>query len=299
MKAINAFIIILLLVMGSAGSLAAAETTPLAETAIADIGEQLRAEIRDLTTRFKGISQANTAIKAAGLSYQKALTADPAKADDYITETQQAMMAGVYTFDATYAALFLRKKELAEALKARRTLGEALGFSMAMPPELKELVTNPEKLDNFDRFAEVADKHFQGLMAEQMTTDERMIIMAKGAYGAVVQGLYVVTESIAQAGYPEEMVDLMDQQLTRINFMIHLLNVFRGEESFASAVAMEPRLKALASVKGLIEARGSETQKAEDTGDRPPFFIEITQKEVDMIRDITAPLRRDILNGKG
>ena len=80
---------------------------------IKDAGEQLKAEIRDIMTKYKGMSRANAIIKDAGLSYQRALVADTANTSAYTTARQQALMAGVYTFDATYAALFLKKKELA------------------------------------------------------------------------------------------------------------------------------------------------------------------------------------------
>jgi len=152
------------------------------------------------------------------------------------------MMAGVYTFDATYAALFLKKKELATTLAARRNLGEQMGFGMAMPAQLKKM-THPETITDFDAFA--------------------------------------------QAGYPDKMLELMDEQLVRVSFMILLLNIFRGKKTFETAVAMEPRLKVLMEVKG---------KAAEDA---PPFMMgQVTQKEVDKIREIVTPLRKNILNGK-
>lgn len=298
MKVISAFIIItVFLVTG----VTAAETLPIEKTKIInDVGAKLREDIRVIMTQYKGISQANAVIKEAGLSYQKALVADTANLSAYTTSKQQALMAGVYSFDATYAALFLKKKELAATLNARRTLGEKLGLGMALPPKLKKLVANPENINSFDECAEALDELLERLITEQMTTDQRMVILVDGIYGAVTEGMYVVTESIAQAGYPEEMLSLMDHQLVRINFMIRLLNVFRGEETFESAVVSEPRLKVLEKVKGLIEPEaspGAVAQGEKETPEMPPFFIEITQKEVDMIRDIVAPLRKNILNG--
>ena len=60
---------------------------------------------------YKGLAQANKALKEAGASYQNSLTAGTADLSRYATMEEQAAMAGVYTFDAGYAALFLQKKE--------------------------------------------------------------------------------------------------------------------------------------------------------------------------------------------
>ncbi len=299
MKAITGFIMLAFLIITGATGAVAADAPPLEKAqVIKDVGEKLKAEIRDIMTRYKGIIRANAVIKEAGLSYQDALVADNANTSAYTTPKQQALMAGVYTFDATYAALFLKKKELAAALKARRSLGEKLGFGMALPPKLKKMMTNPETINNFDECAEAFDELLDRLVQEQLTTDQRMVILVEGAFGAVTEGLYVVAESIAQAGYPEKMIELMDEQLVRINFMIRLLNVFRGEESFEEAVALEPRLKVLESVKGLMEAEEATNAFAKKEK-APPFVMgQVTQKEVDMIREIVTPLRQNILDGK-
>ena len=289
-----------LMVITGATGIIAADTPPIEEEQlIKDVGEKLRADIRDLMNQYKGLSQANSIIKEAGLSYQRALVADTATPSAYTTPKQQALMAGVYTFDATYAALFLKKKELAATLKAREALGEQLGFGMDLPPRLKKMVSNPETINDFNECAEAFDEFLDRLIQEQLTSDQRMVILVDGVYGAITEGLFVVSESIAQAGYPREMLDLMDEQLVRINFMIRLINIFRGEESFEKAVALEPRLKVLERLKGLM---GAEDSSKADTGEvnegAPPFVMgKVTRKEVDMIRDIVTPLRKNILGG--
>lgn len=302
MKAISSCVLVAMFLLTCvAGSVIAADAPPMGNArVIKDTGEKLKADIQELMTRYRGISRANAIIKEAGLSYQRALVADTANPSAYTTSRQQALMAGVYTFDATYAALFLKKKELAATLKARRTLGEQLGIGMAMPPKLKKMMTNPETITNFQECAQAFDEVLDRLVQEQLTTDQRMVILVDGAYGAVTQGLYVVTESIAQAGYPEQMLVLMDEQLVRINFMVRLLNIFRGEESFETAVALEPRLQVLEKVKGLMQVQGApQADAGKGEEDRLPFVMaQVTQREVDMIRDIVTPLRDKILSGK-
>ncbi len=297
MKTISGLIMAAFLVITCTTVAVSADTPPLKKAeAIQKAGEELKADIRKLMTRFQGVIRANALIKAAGLSYQSALVADTANTSAYTTPKQQALMAGVYTFDATYAALFLKKKEVAQALKARRALADNLGIGMAMPPKIKKMVTQPETINNFETCAEAFDELLNQLVDEQLTSDERIITLMDGMFGAVTQGLYVVSESIAQAGYPKAMIELMDEQLSRVNFMILLLNVFQGQETFETALAMEPRLKVLESVKGLMEVTGDDTNKAK--GEALPFMMgQVTQKEVDQIREIVTPLREKILAG--
>ena len=299
MKVLTGFIMAVFLTLGVAGAVTAAEPLPMDKAkTVEDAGTQIREDIRFLMNRFKGISQANRAVKDAGLSYQKALVADTANTSAYTSEKQQALMAGVYTFDATYAALFLKKGELAATLKARRTLGEKLGFGMALPPKMKKLVADPESITDFKACAEAFDELLDKLVSEQLTTDQRLVTLVDGAYGAVTEGLYVVTESIAQAGYPEEMIDLMDQQLSRVNFMIMLINIFEGKQTFEQAVALAPRLKVLENIKGLMEAQGVSEPVSPGDGKLPFAPAKITRAEVDQIRSIVTPLREKILNGK-
>ena len=75
-------------------------------------GLEFRDQVKFLIDQYKGLTQANKQLKEAGASYQKSLTADTRNLSRYTTDEQLAGMAGVYTFDAGYAALFLQKKEM-------------------------------------------------------------------------------------------------------------------------------------------------------------------------------------------
>ena len=247
---------------------------------LCDTGQKLKAQLQRVMAEYKGLNQANKRIKEAGLSYQKALTVNRVDLKYYIAPRQQAVMAGIYTFDATYAALFLKKKELVAALTARRGLAEGLGFGMAMPPKLKKLVENPETIKNFDQCSQAFNEVFDQVLADQLTTDKRLVVYADGAFGALIEGLYVVTESIAQAGYSAEALSLMDQQRERIECVIKILNVFKGEKAFEDAVALKKRIELLDAVKAPLQS--------------PKF----TRESVDKIRTIVSPLRQDILDGK-
>jgi len=247
---------------------------------LCDTGQKVKGQIQDIMTEYSGLNQANKRIKEAGLSYQKALTVDRVDLKHYIAPRQQAVMAGIYTFDATYAALFLKKKELVTALTARRGLAEGLGFGMAMPPKLKQLVDNPENIKDFDQCSQAFNEVFDQVLADQLTSDKRLVIYADGAFGVVIEGLYVVTESIAQAGYPAQALALMDQQRNRVEFAVKILNLFKEDKAFEDAVALKSRLAVLEAIRAPLQTQ------------------EFTQKNVDKIRSIVAPLRQDILDAK-
>ncbi len=247
---------------------------------LSEIGTAFKDEVHAVLREYKDLINANKVLKEAGASYQKALTADTGTGNTYTTMEQQSVMVGVYTFDATYAAIFLRKKELADVLKVHQSLVEKIGFGMALTPKMKEIMTNPEKIEDFDQWSQALEEFSVDMIVKQVTTDKQIDILVDMVFGAVVEGMYVVTESIAQAGYPQPMLDLMNQQHDRIDFMLMMLNVFRGEKAFEDEVEFDERFDVLSDIHNLLLVR------------------EFTQREVDGIRRIVAPLRQDILDGK-
>ncbi len=100
---------------GANGVLAADKSThgdqTLHET-LCDIGLKFRDQVKSVMDQYKGLAQANKQLKEAGASYQKSLTADTENLSRYTTDEQLTGMAGIYTFDAGYAALFLQKKDM-------------------------------------------------------------------------------------------------------------------------------------------------------------------------------------------
>jgi hypothetical protein len=94
-----------------------------------------------------------------------------------------------------------------------------------------------------------------------------------------VKGLYVVCESIVQADYAPEMLNLLNNQHERIEFMDSMLNVFRGDETFEMAVQFTERFDFIGNIHNLM------------------LGTEFSKSEVDGIRKIVAPMRQAILNG--
>lgn len=282
-KTLAGFIAVMVLFLGFVGtSTVEADTkgdVDVRHDTLSDIGTELRDEVRAVMDHYKEFNNANKQLKEAGASYQNALTADTGKANTYTTMEQQSVMVGVYTFDATYAALFLRKKELADVLSVRKSLAEKIGFGMPLTPKMKEIVANPDKIADFDEWSKALDEVSMEMVVNHVTTDKRLDMLVDAFFGAVVEGMYVVTESIAQAGYPQPMLDLMNQQHDRIDFMLKLLNVFRGDKAFENEVEFDERFDVLGDIHNLLLVR------------------QFTQREVDGIRQIIAPLRQDILDG--
>jgi hypothetical protein len=248
---------------------------------LCELGLKIKEEIIDILDEYKDLSQTNQALKDAGASYQQALTAGERDLSVYTTQKQQAAMSGVYTFDAGYAALFLRKKELGSFLEARKNLNEKIGFTMPLSPKMKNLIENPESIRDFNVWADALDEAADKLLTSGIVSDKQLNTLVDMVYGMIVEGIYVVTESIALADYPPQMLELMNHQHDRIDSFIKLLNTFRGDEAFETAVAFDSRFDLIGDIHNLM------------------VVSRFTQREVDGIRNIIGPERQAILDGKG
>ena len=251
------------------------------EQELGKTGLQFREKIQGLLNEYKGITNSNIDLKAAGASYQKSLTA---KADDlsrYTKGEQQRMMAGVYTFDAEYAALFLQKKDMAKFLDARNTLNEKIGVTIPLPSKMKKRVQNTDSIPDFDEWTDALVEAASTFLNNQMASKKDMDAMVDMIYGMIIEGAYIVTESIALADYPPEMLALMDQQHGQLIFMMKLLNIFRADEEFSEMVDLDERIALLNTLSNFL------------------MVSEFTQHEVDSLRSFIGPEREDILEGRG
>ncbi len=248
------------------------------QESLSDIGMEFSNEIRKVASEHKGIIQANKQLKEAGASYQKSLIADPAEISRYTDFKHQSIMAGVLTFDAGYAALFLQKKDLAALLKARKTLSEKIGFSTPLSPKMKQLIMNPEMVQDYDTWATALNEVSAIFLANGLNTDKRIAVMMDYLYGAIVEGLYVVTESIAQADYTPKMLALMNNQYDRIQLLVRMLNVFRGNDTFEKAVDFDARFNLIGDIHNLMTVKT------------------LTRRDIDDIRQLIVPERQSILN---
>jgi hypothetical protein len=247
---------------------------------LCDVGLKFRDQVKAVLDQYKGLARANKQLKEAGASYQKSLTADTQNLSRYTTDEQLAGMAGIYTFDAGYAALFLQKKDMGKFLTARKTLNEKIGFTMPLSPKMKALIENPDTIHDFQTWTDALDEGASKFLASGMTTDAHLDMLVDVIYGMMIEGMYIVTESIALADYSPEMLELLNNQHERIDFLIKTLNVFRGDEAFEKAVEFKGRLAFIGEVHNLL------------------LVSQFTQREVDGLRKLIAPERQAILNGE-
>lgn len=247
---------------------------------LCDVGIKFRDQVKSLMDQYKGLAQANKQLKEAGASYQKSLTADTENLARYTTDEQLAGMAGIYTFDAGYAALFLQKQEMGKFLSARKTLNEKIGFTMSLSPKMKALLENPDTIQDFQAWTDALDEGAENFLASGITTDAHLDVLVDMIYGMMIEGMYIVTESIALADYSPEMLALLNNQHDRIDFLIKTLNVFRGDEAFERAVEFKGRLTFIGEVHNLL------------------LVSEFSKREVDGLRKLIAPERQAILDGQ-
>ena len=188
-------------------------------------------------------------------------------------------MAGIYTFDAGYAALFLQKKDMGKFLSARKVLNEKVGFTMPLSPKMKALLENPDGIQDFAAWTDVLDEGASNFLESGMTTDTHLDMLVDVIYGMMIEGMYIVTESIALADYSPEMLALLNTQRDRIDFLTKILHVFRGDEAFEQAVEFKGRMHFLEGIHDLLHVS------------------QFTKQEVEGLRKLIAPERQAILDG--
>ena len=242
-------------------------------------GEAFRDQAKQVINEYEGLARANKALKEAGASYQKSLTAPTENLSQYVTPAQRSVMAGVYTFDAGYAALFLKKKEMGRALQVRKALNEKIGFTLPLSPKMKALIQNPDSIEDFSVWTDAIDEMADRAISSGMTSDRHLAVLVNTVYGMMIEGLYIVTESIAAADYPGQMLTLMNVQQDRVDFLLKLLNVFRNDPAFEHALGFKARMDFIGSIHTRM------------------MVSQFTQREIDGIRELVAPERRALLEG--
>ncbi|WP_300672660.1 hypothetical protein [Desulfoluna sp.] len=241
--------------------------------------KEITEQINLLKSQYKGINQATRQLKEAGASYQHTLTADTHKVSQYLTDDQLGTMAGVYTIDAGYAALFLRKKELKNVILARRDLMIKLGFQAPLSPKMKKLLQNPESIKDGQAWTDAVKAVHKKFMANGINSAKQLKVITNVGYGMLVEGLYIATESIAMADYSPKMLEQLNIQHERIHFMIKLLNTMRHDEDLKHAVGFRHSLDFMGKIHALL------------------IVTEYTRQDVEALREVIRPERQAILDG--
>lgn len=232
----------LLLIAAFSNPVQADNAKSLSRDTLGSTGRQFRDTIKELQEEYAEFTQVTQALKDAGASYQQALTADAADLSAYATARKQAAMSGVLAFDAGYAALFLQKKKAARFMDASRSLSEKAGLVMPFSPAMKKLLKDPGAIEDFDLWSDAVDETLAAFLTDGLGSDREVQLLTDFFYGMVMEGLYITGESAAVAGYSPEMLALMDRERERIAFMIKVLNLLRGDQTFAQGTQMHGRM---------------------------------------------------------
>jgi len=157
-------------------------------------------------------------LKESGASFQKNLTAPVSVVNRYQPGENLLMMIGVYQFDALYAAAFGKKKLAGGFLNAQSVLIDKMNLrgridvSVIFPTALKAMVQNPETM-TIDRviesYATNADSYHR-IMDDPIGFDT----IESSLYGLVVEGLYVLSETLVMSGDAREASTLLNRQIS-------------------------------------------------------------------------------------
>ncbi|MFT5729356.1 MAG: hypothetical protein ACI8PB_003521 [Desulforhopalus sp.] len=246
---------------------------------LCEIGTQIHEQMLQVYSQYKGLNATNIQIKEAGASYQKTLTAKTDVISRYTTDRQQAIMSGVYGFDAAYAALFFQKKDMGVFLNAILKVSQNIGSPLQLSAKMKSLIKNPDSIQDYQAWADASQEAYNKLLTTGTTSDRDLIVGADILYGNMIEALYVVTETIAQADYDPKMLALMNTQHERIDLLMKIFSTFRGNTVFEKEINFNERFDFIGKLHNFLIAS------------------DFSQIEVDGIRELVVPARESILSG--
>jgi len=246
---------------------------------LCEIGIQIRGQMLKVYVQYKGLGAANRQIKEAGASYQKTLTANTDVISRYTTARQQAIMSGVYSFDAAYAALFFQKKDMGNFLNASAKVSREIGNPLQLSQKMKSLIKNPDSIQDYQAWVDASQEVINKMLTTGTTSDSDLIVGADILYGNMIEALYVVTETITQADYDPKMLALMNNQHERIDLLMKIFSTFRGNNAFEKEVNFDERFDFIGKLHNFLIAS------------------DFSQIEVDGIRELVIPARESILSG--
>ena len=247
------------------------------EDGLSRIGSEYREQIEAILAEYKGTEDVNRQLKAAGATFQKALTLPVDNLSRYATAIGQAQASGAYLFDAAYAALFMRKRQMAQCLEAAGRLNEKLGLGLPLSKKFRQLLDNPGAIRDYSTWSDAMNEFIDTLIEKGLDSEEQLCFVVNYLYGSLIQGMYVVSETIALSGYTPQMLQLMADQRHRAMLFMQILNVFRGDAIFERAIGFDSRFWLLGQVHNLM------------------LVNRFTRRDIDDIRSLIAPERRAIM----
>ena len=184
----------------------------------------------------KSMQQNISLFKEADLSYQESLATPFISIGDCKSQSELGVLMGMYQFDSSYALVFGKAAQFAQArramvteLKPRLDVMSTLDFTPVSPELVKDVAQNPGDAAKREELF----KHFQGVtnqMIAQAGKDEAVLqFVADTAYGTVLQGLYVATSLASQAEMGPKLEELFADQDARIAKLEMVYNAMQNE----------------------------------------------------------------------
>ncbi len=205
-------------------------------------------------------------LKKAGLSYQPELVVPTTGVIDCKSKEQLRVLMGMYTFDANYAAVFGKKKEL---LASRKVMAEDIVEKLNLPGlrklralapgKLKKVADDPGKQANRDvllaNWREQIDKQIK--MAAK--DPELMDVYVDAWYGAALECLYLSCKLALGSGVGDAMIALFNFNATKLTKIEKVLQAFAGDKELTAMVErgerkqiLDPVIKILKDKKGKL-----------------------------------------------
>jgi len=247
------------------------------EDGLSRIRYEYREQIETILSEYKGTADMNRQLKDAGASFQKDLIFPVENLSRYKTAIGRAQASGACISDAAYAALFIKKREMVQSLEAAARLNETLGIALPLSQRFKQIIDNPDAIKNYSTWSDAMDEFVDTLIEKGLDSEERLCFVVNYLYGSLIQGMYMVTETIAQSGYTPDMLQLMADQRHKAMLFMQILNVFRGDAILEKAIGFDSRFRLLGQVHNLL------------------LVNRFNRRDVDDIRRLIAPERRAII----
>ena len=247
---------------------------------LSEVGKVFRITLCDVMKESRGSLQPYKNLKEAGASYQPLLTAAQINLEQYDNAHSQAVMSGVLMVDTIYAAAFLKKSDTVTFMKKSRRLSNQAGVTIPLTNKLKALLENPEKMEDFSALQLVIKEFIDRIIKDGLASDQQLALFVDRMYGGTIEGVYVITELIAQNDYSPSMMAYVKLLHKRLLLMTRLFNVFQGDPAFAKVLNLNHRMGLIGDLNNIITAR------------------KITSREVDRLRVMVTPQREALLAGR-
>ena len=125
-------------------------------------------------------------------------------------------------------------------MEAAGRLNEKLGLGLSLSKKFRQLLDNPGAIRDYSTWSDAMNEFIDTLIEKGLDSEVRLCFVVNYLYGSLIQGMYVVSKTIAQSGYTPELLQLMADQRHRAMLFMQILNGFRGMQSLNGQSALTP-----------------------------------------------------------